>query len=268
MSRRAQLCSGFPPGLRGCAYKPTSGRLAWPNRDPIGEEGGVNLYAFARNNAVGFWDVWGLHVYAVDVTAKSWIAEPITPGWVTGMNPANYPALLAAVAQVELLTSDNAVDDAINGRYRFLSQKTISIECCGSTIKSFNFSALFTDAGLEGGIFIPTAVVTDDRGYQATPSSLRFTWMVKGRPHPLAEPVVFWPVRYRTSVYIWHRIIGAIRCVNGKPSVSLKMMNSQFPSADAFYRIDGGPVTRAAAYGQKAMARLWDADPGDSTLVK
>ncbi|MBI3870960.1 MAG: RHS repeat-associated core domain-containing protein [Verrucomicrobia bacterium] len=240
----------------------------WPNRDPLEEEGGVNLYGFARNNAVGFWDVLGLHIYAVDVTAKSWISKPITAGWVTGMKPAHYPALLAAVAQVAALTQDSVVDDAIDGRYRFLSQKVISVECCGSTIKSFNFSPLFTDVGPEGGIIIPTVVVTDDRGYQATPSSLRFTWMVKGRPNPAAEPVVFWPVRYRTSVYIWHRIIGAIQCVNGKPLVSLKMMNSQFPSADAFYRIDGGPITKPASYAQKAMARLWDADAGDPTLVQ
>lgn len=39
-------------------YNPVLGR--WPNRDPIGEEGGVNLYAFCLNNAIDNSDVSGL----------------------------------------------------------------------------------------------------------------------------------------------------------------------------------------------------------------
>ena len=39
-------------------YEPLTGR--WLNRDPIEEEGGVNLYAFVRNNGVGRVDLLGL----------------------------------------------------------------------------------------------------------------------------------------------------------------------------------------------------------------
>jgi RHS repeat-associated protein len=39
-------------------YSPELGR--WLNRDPIGENGGVNLYAMVGNNAVGRWDKLGL----------------------------------------------------------------------------------------------------------------------------------------------------------------------------------------------------------------
>ena len=39
-------------------YDPDTGR--WPNRDPIGERGGVNVYAFARNDPVGEIDFLGL----------------------------------------------------------------------------------------------------------------------------------------------------------------------------------------------------------------
>jgi RHS repeat-associated protein len=39
-------------------YNPETGR--WINRDPIEEEGGVNLYAFVRNNGVNWWDMLGL----------------------------------------------------------------------------------------------------------------------------------------------------------------------------------------------------------------
>jgi len=32
----------------------------WPSRDPIGERGGLNLYAFVENDAVNWWDYLGL----------------------------------------------------------------------------------------------------------------------------------------------------------------------------------------------------------------
>ena len=38
-------------------YNPESGR--WINRDPIAEEGGLNLYAFCVNNGINLWDLWG-----------------------------------------------------------------------------------------------------------------------------------------------------------------------------------------------------------------
>jgi RHS repeat-associated protein len=39
-------------------YDPTTGR--WLSRDPIGEEGGANLYGYVSNNPVNFWDLLGL----------------------------------------------------------------------------------------------------------------------------------------------------------------------------------------------------------------
>jgi RHS repeat-associated protein len=44
-------------------YDPETGR--WPSRDPIEEEGGVNLYGFVGNNGVGMIDVLGLHDFTV-----------------------------------------------------------------------------------------------------------------------------------------------------------------------------------------------------------
>ena len=38
-------------------YDPVTGR--WPSRDPIGEEGGFNLYGFVTNNGVNNWDYLG-----------------------------------------------------------------------------------------------------------------------------------------------------------------------------------------------------------------
>ncbi len=39
-------------------YDPITGR--WPSRDPIEEQGGINLYAFVGNDGVNGWDVLGL----------------------------------------------------------------------------------------------------------------------------------------------------------------------------------------------------------------
>ena len=38
-------------------YDPKNGR--WPSRDPIGEEGGMNLYGFVGNDPVKRWDLLG-----------------------------------------------------------------------------------------------------------------------------------------------------------------------------------------------------------------
>ena len=36
--------------------------LRWPNRDPIGEAGGINLYGFVGSSPLSFVDPWGLSV--------------------------------------------------------------------------------------------------------------------------------------------------------------------------------------------------------------
>ena len=43
-------------------YSPELGR--WVNRDPIGENGGKNLYGFVGNDSISKWDGFGLEVYS------------------------------------------------------------------------------------------------------------------------------------------------------------------------------------------------------------
>jgi hypothetical protein len=38
----------FTPGSRACGYKTASGLGKWPNRDPLQEKGGMNLYALVE----------------------------------------------------------------------------------------------------------------------------------------------------------------------------------------------------------------------------
>src|SRR5208283_949073 len=47
-------------GCGGCGYGIASGQANWLNRDPIGENGGFNIYGFVGNNPVNFVDPYGL----------------------------------------------------------------------------------------------------------------------------------------------------------------------------------------------------------------
>ncbi len=49
-------------------YIPASGR--WPSRDPIREDGGINLYGFVRNNGVNLLDIIGLDEFGEEVETQ------------------------------------------------------------------------------------------------------------------------------------------------------------------------------------------------------
>jgi RHS repeat-associated protein len=66
-------------------YDPVTGR--WPSRDPIGERGGVSLYAFVGNDGVSLWDTLGN-----------------APGDVYA---TKYKAFVAAKAEVVVATNES-----------------------------------------------------------------------------------------------------------------------------------------------------------------
>ena len=70
-------------------YLPAIGR--WMTRDPLGEAGGLNLYAFVGNNPVNWVDPWGL--YRSPEWARRWL--PWVPAWdlaLTNFEQGNYLA--------------------------------------------------------------------------------------------------------------------------------------------------------------------------------
>ena len=63
LSRRGRSRTRFTLGSRACAYKTASSLPEWPNRDPIEEQGGLNLYVFIGNDGVNRIDVLGQMKY-------------------------------------------------------------------------------------------------------------------------------------------------------------------------------------------------------------
>lgn len=87
-SRRHRRSHAIATGSTRCAYKIASGRRQWPNRDPIAEKGGLNLYGFVRNNPVTEWDYLGMKVrgwpFAGEAENKSSATITIQGDWTAG----------------------------------------------------------------------------------------------------------------------------------------------------------------------------------------
>jgi hypothetical protein len=49
----------FASGCEGYGYESASGRAEWLSRDPIAEQGGLNLYGYVRNNSIKYTDPLG-----------------------------------------------------------------------------------------------------------------------------------------------------------------------------------------------------------------
>jgi RHS repeat-associated protein len=64
-------------------YDPATQR--WLNRDPIGEDGGVNLYGYVGNNPVNFYDPYG---FAIGDwwDARTWFNSGFTESWSDSAN--------------------------------------------------------------------------------------------------------------------------------------------------------------------------------------
>jgi RHS repeat-associated protein len=62
-------------------YKPSTG--TWPNRDPIGEKGGKNIYAFVGNDPIFYVDVFGWGRWNIEIipSGSSWSVPVITASY-------------------------------------------------------------------------------------------------------------------------------------------------------------------------------------------
>jgi RHS repeat-associated protein len=75
-------------------YAPAIGR--WMNRDPLGEEGGINLYGFVQNDPVNWVDPWGLFWIGFGEGFSRHIAEE---AWSKGNTPSILSTLTAGLVE-------------------------------------------------------------------------------------------------------------------------------------------------------------------------
>ena len=97
---RSRCCSMFTPGLRVCGYRTVSGRSAWPSRDPLEEQGGLNLYSFIGNDSINANDFQGF-INSVSALAHyiGGSGDPLRMSFneidTSGVTPSQFPDVKA-----------------------------------------------------------------------------------------------------------------------------------------------------------------------------
>jgi hypothetical protein len=94
-------------------YDPLTGR--WPSRDPIGEDGGINLYGFVGNDGIGGWDSHGLYASILFVLD---LGSPTDAGKVSSAKSNMETAIAFASKlrqELELMTDDEFDRETTNG---------------------------------------------------------------------------------------------------------------------------------------------------------
>ena len=99
-------------------YNPSQGRFL--GRDPIEEQGGLNLYGFCGNNGVNRWDVLGMDPWS------SWFVKDNGDGTFTGSAQRLYATDLPDTVEGALVNmgSWNFSSEADVNRHRFPGHKT------------------------------------------------------------------------------------------------------------------------------------------------
>ncbi len=121
-------------------YDPVTGR--WPSRDPIGEEGGINLYGMVGNDSVNRWDVLGLE----------WTEKPetiTTTGWKHVNTRLNLYSVTPGLGTATLLFEDEniTIEYEGNGEVDCVCSETGEIKKANGKRKSEVVSHIFAIGG-------------------------------------------------------------------------------------------------------------------------
>jgi len=164
--------------------------------------------------------------------------------------------------------------------YRLFSQGRVEAVTRGGELVALQMlGGLRIDAGKECPIDFPWVPRRVARGtcVQAPPliidtpfstrrvsaTAIQFRWGVKGRPPAKAE-IIFSGICLRTSVFIWHEVVGTVEMVNGQPAITrIFIQGSRFPAHRAW--VDGTEVHHVR---QGPMSNLWDAASSDPSRVR
>jgi RHS repeat-associated protein len=256
-------------------YNASTGR--WLNQDPLGEQGGLNLYGFIGNSGVNYWDMWGLIDFKI--VAKSYIAQvgnnigsfsyPEFSLWQrifmgdyvaaeeARVMRANQRLILLAAA-TDLSFSEDPTNDDRDGVYRLFSSLKLSATVNDGILsvnpQKIQESIFSTDTGKEGFLQAPSLTISDIKGALSEDcKTYTFKWKGSGRPHALAEPAMQL-VSFRINRYIWHQIEGEIIIENNEPKLKIKKFDgSSFPSHRLFIN---GNIEQTIQQGK--FVELWD----------
>lgn len=259
-------------------FDPETGR--WLNRDPIEEEGGLNLYGFVGNNGVKHLDLLGLIANCkYEIVAKSFIQEISSFGSITGNDSIGRQRRMRSFASfIELLGGINVTPstDEKDGNYRLYSKAEISVSSSSSEAR---LKIVETEGGSEGPFSVPPLRSKIQRLTQ-NGDRLEFKYTVAGRPNSSADSLVsgffagaaaghqseysastFAQVRYRqpNHRYIHHSVSGFIQLSSGEIEVSVS--GSKFPSHILF--LDGSSLSQVT---QGDFAELWKLGNIEATM--
>lgn len=252
----------------GCSRCKTSSRLSefyyeGEGRDPP-RRSSDSLQGYGEAPA-------GVTTRDIKVVVKSYIATiglnagaPSCLKW----DPGTHVRLRGAAAATDAAMREDPRTDAKDRGYRLYTSRTFTVTCNNGTLVSVVPSVLDTDVGQECVpatrlcLTPPPIIVTSVSAGPTSPASFAFAWTAKGRPPSTAE-YMFQAVCPRTSVYIWHRVVGRIECVGGAPRASVQLTGSRFPS----HRLWINGVLQPSALAQGPFSNLWMPTPSDPTLV-
>jgi len=158
--------------------------------------------------------------------------------------------LLAMATATDRMMCEGPTHDRKDKGYRLYSACTLRLTCRGGQLVDVTPSALDTDTGMEGPLQAPP-LITSPVKVTRTTDGFAFEWSARGRPHLAAEPP-FQAVCPRSSVFIWHRVTGRVRCTPTETDVTVSLSGSKFPTHRVFVN---GTAVRTLPQG--GFARLW-----------
>jgi hypothetical protein len=111
----------------------------WPSRDPIGEEGGVNLYGFVNNNPANLIDSLGNAPMGWPVLPPPGYPPSIPPGgYGDGPGPEETAVFLVIVTTLTPIPGD---ETAVLGTLIGSGIKRVGSQCCKWVTKTFRFKS-------------------------------------------------------------------------------------------------------------------------------